>query len=475
MTIGSLPPGPGLPGPMQAVLWGLRYPEFTRAAHARFGQTFTIRPGTMPPAVLTSDRDAVRRLLTGDPLAKAHGNDAVRPLIGERSVILLDPTEHLDRRKLLLPPFHGERVRDYAALLQRLTDDEIDRWSAGDIVALLPIAQNITIEVILQAVLGVAELKTRQRFRNLIDNVLFYPFGAGRSGSRSFRIAVPRLLRETFAFASSLFTPAVMTYFPETKARSRWNVATWGWWGHHDRLLALLDEHISTTRGDPRLAERGDVLAMLVQARSEHGEALSQDDLRDDLLTLIAAGHETTAAAIAWGAALLAHNPRERRRATAAAVEGDEAYLGALVREVLRLRPPIPVAAGRRLAEPFVIGSHTIPAGTLILIDGWGVHRDPDLYPDPERFDPGRFLSGSPEPYAWLPFGGGARRCIGAALAELEIRTALSTLLRRVTLGPADAELAPIARRAVTMVPYGGGRVRAERVTQRAGEPAPRS
>jgi cytochrome P450 len=207
------------------------------------------------------------------------------------------------------------------------------------------------------------------------------------------------------------------------------------------------------------LAEREDILAMLVQARDEDGHAMSDEGLRDDLVALIGAGHETTAAAIAWGAALLAHDPTVRERATVAARDGDDAYLGALVKEVLRLRPPIPVAAGRVLDEPFAIGPHTIPAGTLILIDAWGVHHDPEVYPDPERFQPERFVDDAPEPYTWLPFGGGAHRCIGAALAELEIKVALSTILRRASIGPADAELAPPARRGVTIVPHAGGRV----------------
>src|SRR5215212_5464816 len=337
----TLPPGPRSPRPVQAVLWGLRYPQFTRAGHERFGPTFTIRPGTMPPAVLTSDRDAIRRLFTGDPLARHHGNDAIRPLIGERSVLLLDPAPHLARRKLLLPPFHGERVRGYAALMQRTMDREVDRWRAGDTVAVLPVAQNVTIEVILQAVLGVADADMRGRFRRLIDNLLFYPLGAARlrvSGRLAPRVASPRRMREVAAFAAALPTPLVLTSFPETKKRSRLNVATSRWWVHRDRLMTLLDEQIDATRSDPRLAEREDILAMLVQARDEDGHALSSDDLRDDLVALIAAGHETTAAAIAWGAALLAHDPEVRDRAAVAAQEGDDEYLAALVKEVLRIR-----------------------------------------------------------------------------------------------------------------------------------------
>jgi cytochrome P450 len=466
MTDATLPPGPRIPGPAQAVLWGLRYPQFTSAGHARFGTTFTIRPGTMGPIVLTTDRDAIRRLFTGDPLGKHHGNDAIRPLIGEDSMMLLEPAEHLARRKLLLPPFHGDRVRVYAELMQRLTDTEVGRWRAGETVAVLPMAQNITIEVILQAVLGVADVDLRSRFRRLIDNLLAYPLGAAglRIGGRlATRRTPPQRVREAAAFAGGLLTPAVMTYFPELKTRARWNVSTRPWWRHRDRLFAMFEEQIAATRSDPRLAEREDILAMLVQARDEQGGALSDAALSDDLITLIGAGHETTAAAIAWGAVLLAHDPVVRARAEVAAREGDDAYLVALVREVLRLRSPIPVAAGRRLREPFEIGPHVVPAGTMILIDAWGIHHDPAIHSDPDVFRPERFLGASPEAYTWLPFGGGAHRCIGSALAELEIKIALSTMLRSVELGPADARLAPPARRGITVVPHGGGRVRIER------------
>ena len=461
----SLPPGPRMPGPAQAVLWGLRYPQFTGRGHERFGATFTVKPGTMPPLVLTSDRDAIRQLLTGDPLTRHHGNDAVRPLIGEGSVMLLEPAEHLERRRLLLPSFHGERVRVYADLMQRLMDTEVDRWRRGDTPAMLPIAQNVTIEVILQAVLGVADEGMRRDFRRLIDDILFYPLGALRlriGGLLPHRFTLRRRIREAAAFASALPSPAVSTYFPELKSRSRLNLLTKRWWQHHDRLLALLDRQIAVSRADPGLAERDDILALLIQARDEGGKALTAEELRDDLLTLIAAGHETTAAGIAWGAALLAHNPAVRERATVAARQDDDTYLGALVKEVLRIRPPVPVAAGRVLDEPFAVGSHLIPAGTLILIDAWGVHHDPERHPDPERFRPERFLSGSPEPYGWLPFGGGAHRCVGAALAELEIKVALATMLTKVVISPADHELAPPGRRGITIVPHGGGRIKIE-------------
>src|SRR4051794_37587400 len=374
MPAATLPPGPRLPRLAQAVSWGLRYPHFTTSGHARFGSTFTIRPGTMPPIVLTSDRDAVKQLLTGDPLLRHHGNDAVRPLLGDASVMLLDPAAHLRRRKLLLPPFHGERVRAYAGLMEQLMEREVAAWRPGETVAVLPVALTVTIEVILQAVLGVADAATREELRRLIDNILLYPFAPVRrrfSRDAVRPISAPTVVRKASAFASALPTPAVMTYFPLMKERAWWNPGTRLWWTYMDRFHALLDEHIAATRDDPRLGERDDVLAMLVQARDEDGNGLSDEALREDLVTLITAGHETTAAAVAWAAVLLAHSPEVQERAAAAAREDDDAYLGAMVKEVLRLRSPIPVGAGRVLEEPLTIGDAVVPAGTVILIDAW--------------------------------------------------------------------------------------------------------
>ena len=470
MAEATLPAGSRLPGPAQAVLWGLRYPEFTRRLRERHGTTYSVRPGTMAPCVVTTDADAIRRLFTGDPLAKRHGNDVVRPLIDDRSIFLLDPAEHLQRRKLLLPPFHGERVRTYGELLQRLMDAEVARWRPGSTVAVLPMAQDVTIEVILQALLGVTDRDLRGRFRRHIDDLLFYPYGALRLrtiGRLASPVTPPRRLREAAAFASSLPTPAVMTYFPGLKQRAWWNVGTRGWWQHHDRLVALLDEQIARARADPALEDRDDVLALLVRARDEDGEGLTDDELRNDLIGLVGAGHETTAAAIAWGAVLLAHHPEVRERATAAVDDEDDAYLGALVKEVLRHRPPLPVGAVRRLDEPFPIGDQVVPPDTMVIVDAWGVHHDPARHPEPEAFRPERFLGDAPEAYTLVPFGGGAHRCAGAALAELEIRVALSTMLRDAELTPADRELPPPARRGIVVVPHGGGRVRVSRRRQR--------
>ena len=323
-----------------------RYAEFSDRGHARYGDTFTARIGGLGALVLTKDRDAIRRLYTGDPLAKRHANDLLRPFVGDESLLVLEPAEHLARRRMLLPPFHGERVQSYARLMERLVSAELDRLVPGDVVAVQPIAQALTLDVILQAVLGVSDAATRRRLRRIFDSVM--------SPVNSIGLFVPQLAR-----------------------RSPWNPLSRRPWRLKDELDALLLEHISATRADELLEKREDILAMMVLARDEDGAALTDEQLRDELITLIAAGHETTATAIAWGVELLAHNPSAMAKARA----GDEAYLEALVKEILRIRPPSPIAGGRYVGEPFPIGDWMIPPEMSIVVDAYGVHSTPTSTP----------------------------------------------------------------------------------------------
>ena len=449
-----MPPGPRIPRLAQAVLWAARFPQFSAALRARYGETYTVRLGTMPPLVVTSDRDAVKHLFTGDPLRRRHGNEVLQPMVTDRSVIMLEPAEHLDRRRLLLPPFHGERVKAYGRVMQELIDEELDRWRPGDVVSVFPVIQALTLELIMRAVLGISDEATRTRLRDILDDALYYPWGPVKrrfSGNpRRLGMRVPERLRRAGVDASVVASPAVTTFFPFMKQEAWWNIGANGWFPIRAALSELLDEQIAATRADPRLGEREDVLAMLVR----DAEGLSAHDLREELVTLVTAGHETTAMAIAWGCELLAHNPQARRD------PDDAAYLDGLTKEVLRIRPPVPLSAVRVLDEPMTIGRYEVPAGLHIGIDVYGVHGDPARYEDPEAFRPERFVDGAPSSYAFLPFGGGAHRCLGAPLAELEIRIALGTILRRVDFAPAMPSLAATARRGVLLLPDGGGRIR---------------
>jgi cytochrome P450 len=422
---GSLPPGPHLPRPAQAAMRLWRYADLSDRGHARYGDTFTVRVGGAPTAVLTKDRDAIRRLYTGDPLVTHHSNDLLRTFVGEQSLLVLEPAEHLTRRRLLSPPFHGERVQSYARLMERLAAAELDRLRPGDVVTVKPIAQALTLDVILRAVLGISDISMRIRLRKIFDG-LNTPLNA-------FALFVPQLTR-----------------------RARWNLLSRRPWHLKDELDALLFEHIAATRADALLSEREDILAMMVCACDEDGIGLNDEQLRDELITLIAAGHETTATAIAWGAELLAHNPA----VMAEARDNDDAYMQALAKEVLRIRSPIPVSSARHVLEPFAIGRWTIPSEVAILVDAHGVHHDPATYPQPHLFRPERFLEDPPDGYTFLPFGGGAHRCLGASLALLEIKIVLREMLARFELEPISTSIARPVPRGPTLAPRGGGRVR---------------
>jgi cytochrome P450 len=421
----GLPPGPRLPSLVQVALRVWRGARFNDRCYARYGDTFTVRMGGSAAAVFTRDRDAIKRLFTGDPLLRRHGNDRLRPFVGDNSLFVLDAAEHLSRRKLLLPPFHGERVRAYAKLLQQLTQAELDRLQVGEVVAFQPIAQALTLDVILRSVLGVSDATMHRRLRDIFD-----------------AITKPRI-------ALALFVPALAR-------RSRWNLLSRSAWRLIDELDALMFEHIAATRVDPRLSEREDVLAMMVLARDEQGVGLSDKQLRDELVTLVAAGHETTSSAISWGVELLLHNPAAMERAR----EADEAYLEALAREVLRMHPPGASAGARYVLEPFPIGRWTLPPETMVVVDPYGVHYDPNVYPQPHAFRPERFLQDSPDAYSFVPFGGGVHRCLGSALAMAEIKIALREIVTRLELEPLSSEVARSVARGPSLVPAGGTRVR---------------
>ncbi len=278
----ALPPGPSERPAVQAARWGLRYPEFTARARARFGSTYTVRLGGMEPAVLTTDADAIRLLLTGDPLTRASANDVLRPLVGERAILLLGPAEHLRRRRLLLPAFHGERIARYRATVEDLVTAELDGWPQPGTHAVLPAAQRITLEVILSAVLGVSDPDLRTKLRALIDDLLGYPVVPalrrvpGLDGRGATAIGTGHGPLHT---AAAVLSPAVTTYFPALKTRRLRNFAVLPWYRLFDRLEAEMAAQVAQTRADPGLQDRGDVLAMLVQARHEDGSELSDTDL----------------------------------------------------------------------------------------------------------------------------------------------------------------------------------------------------
>lgn len=403
---------------VSAARYAWRFEDYASGQHARHGANWTLRLPGLPDSVVTSDRELIRQLLTGDPLTRRHANDILEPALGERSVMLLEPAAHLRRRKLLLPPFHGERVKGYGELMRRLVAEDLEGWPTGEPVRVADHARRLTLSVIQEAVLGTRDDGFSARLGAIVD---------------TFDSPLANL---------GLFAPALAR-------RAWWNLPAERFHRSRDRFDALMHEQIVARRA---AGPGNDILWMLLEARDEAGRGLSDAELNDELKTLLAAGHETTATAIAWAADLLAHRPAAAERIR----EGNRAYLAAAAKEVMRLRPVVPVTVGRTLLEP--IGG--LPAGTTVLINAQALHQDPQLFPEPGEFRPERFLDGGPPPYSYLPFGGGAHRCLGAALATLELEVAIELMLERFELEPAGPP-ARTVRRGPTLAPSGGAIVRA--------------
>ena len=419
----ALPPGPGWPRAVQTLAWITRPGPFMERCRDRFGDTFTIRVGQEDDWVLVSDPRAVEQVFKGDPrlFHAGEGNAILGPVLGSHSVLLLDEQPHMAQRKLMLPSFHGKRMQGYSELMSEVADAEIDRWPVGEPIALWPRMQAVTLEVIMRAVFGVREADRLDRLRRALRRALDLITGAG--GILTMATLGPERVGRLGIFRRAL-----------------------------DPADALLREEIVRRRSDPEVAERDDVMSLLVQARHEDGRPMSDAELRDELMTLLVAGHETTATALAWALERLVRHPDKLERLRAETGTGEEAYLEAVVQETLRLRPVLPLVA-RRLTEPMEIAGHLLPAGASVEPCIYLMHRREDVYPDARRFLPERFLERPPGTYTWIPFGGGVRRCLGASFALFELKTVLSRIVGRARLRPADPASERISRRAITLTP----------------------
>jgi cytochrome P450 len=402
----------------------LRPVAFVERCRRRYGDTFRAHFLPAGEVVMISDPDSLRRLFGADRVNTiAPGrNFALEPLVGPRSVLLLTGAEHMRRRKLMLPPFHGERMRAYEAVIAEATEREVASWPIGAGFRLHARMQAITLEVILGAVFGVG--------------------GAGRDELRRRLVAI---LAATRSPASIGITMRRLRWLPRFRRIRRLQAET-------DELLAA---EIANRRADPELADREDILSMLLAARFDDGSEMDDAEIRDQLITLLVAGHETTATALAWSFELLFRSPAAMERAREAAGSGEQAYIDAVAKEALRIRPVVPFT-GRMLLEPAELGGYELPAETVILASIWLAHTRAATFPDPYAFVPERFLDGAPETYSWIPFGGGTRRCLGAAFAQLEMGVVLREVLRRAVLAPASDRPETIVRRNVTLAPRHG-------------------
>jgi cytochrome P450 family 135 len=422
-----LPPEPSNSPLVQTLRWTLRPLAFMNECRERYGDSFSLRfLGFERPMVLISDPAAIKALYMERENGLPPGRNIVlEPILGSQSLLLQEGAEHLARRKLMLPSFHGERMRSYEAALDEIVTTEIDSWPLDTEFPIHSRMQAVTLEAILRIVFGVADGPRLERLRGMLSTVL-----TETASPRSQLIALAtRRFRGGNAFAR---------YEKQLKEVD-------------DLLYAEIAEH----RTRPDLADRDDILSMLMLAEFEDGGTMSDKELRDQLMTLLLAGHETTATALAWTFDLLLRHSQPLQRLRDSLEAGEDDYLRATISESLRLRPVLPLA-GRRLAKELSVDGLTLPAGTDVTPAIWLTHTRADIYPEPFAFRPERFLGDGPESYAWIPFGGGIRRCIGASFAEFEMRIVLREVLIRCDLHKASPAPEQTGRRNITLSPKAG-------------------
>jgi len=410
---------------VQTLRYGFDPYGFFESAHRAFGDVFTAR-AMGETWVVIAHPDAVRELYAhgADEVDSGVANAALRPLLGTQNVLLLDGDEHLRRRKLVLPPLHGERLRVYEALMREATRREIATWPLGTAVPTLPHMHAITLHVVLRAVFGVDE------------------------GPRLDRLGA--LLRGLVTWTTDLRRGLVFAFLgPDRLMGLR------GFRRQIAQVDAAIADEIARRRAVPDLAERPDVLSLLLQARDEHGAALSDRELRDELITLLVAGHETTAGALSWALMEIAAHPEAQERLAA----GEPGLVQAAVTETLRLHPPVPLGSLRRLRQPLRIASWDLPTGATVASCSLLIHRRADVYERPDDWIVDRFAGRRPPAGAWLPFGGGIRRCVGAAFAQFEAATVIDELVRTLELRPAGRRPRRVARRGIVIVPARRGPV----------------
>ena len=422
-----MPAGSRAPRPLQTARWIARPAAFMEDSARRYGDMFTLKIANEGTWVFLHHPEAVKQVFRGDPrlLHAGEANVVLLPVLGSHSVLLLDDDAHMAQRKLLLPPFHGERMRGYEDTMAEVARRELERWPAGEALAAWPTMQAITLEVIMRTVFGV------------------------REGDRVERLGA--VLRESLSWVTEPRRMAQMAMLGPRRIAERGTLRR-----ALDPADELIYEEIRARRDAPDLADRDDVLSLLLQATHDDGSAMSDKELRDELMTLLVAGHETSATALAWALEALTHHPAALARLRDEVDAGEDTYLDAVVKETLRLRPVIALVL-RRLTEPMEIGGRLLPAGVNVAPCIYLVHRRADVYDEPRAFRPERFLENQPGTYTWIPFGGGVRRCLGASFAQFEMKVVLRELVARLDIRAARPQPERRVRRAIVFAPERGG------------------
>ena len=447
----SLPPGPSAPALIQGIGMWTRPLASLERNRARYGKRFTIRLPFNPPFVIITEPDQVKEIYTAPPdvLHPGEGARVLEPIVGMKSVILLDGDAHMEQRKLILPAFHGERMERLTDLVTRIAEEEINGWE-GDEIVLHPRLGNLTLEIILRAVFGLDPGPRLDALRASLTALLAY----GDS-------------------------PMTLIPGPEDRAKLERQMRLLtragplkGFLEKRERTNELVFEQIEERRREGN-GDREDVLSMLLEARHEDGTPMSDQELRDELMTLLIAGHETTATTLAWAFERLGREPEVLDRLTDEVSSDDgDAYLLATIQETLRRRPVLPNTAPRMVKKPITVGGWDYPTGVSLVANAYLLHHDADIYPDPFAFRPERFLDSKPGTYTWIPFGGGRRRCIGMSFAMLEMQIVIREMLRAYQLRAPDPEHEVPRRRNITVRPARGARVGLARRTAGVAVPA---
>lgn len=434
----GLPPGPSWSPAGATLRWLLRPIALMEGSRDRYGDAFTIRFQHEGTTVLISHPQDVQLLFTA-AASVAHageGRRLMQPIFGDNSLLCLDEEIHAQQRRLLLPPFHGDRLSAYGELIADITRAELAKCQLGTPVRFAPRLRAIALEIILRAVFGVRDAVRAAALRDAMSQLLDLT-------SSLLRMAPLMLLG-----------PARAPRIPTVR-----------------RLLERVDRlvfgEISARQGEPGLHERPDVLSMLLTSEHSDGTRMSPVEVRDQLVTLLIGGHETTATGLSWAIERLARSPTVMQRLRSEAIAGEDRYLDAVVKETLRARSVLPVVS-RLVKAPLQLREHRIPAGTIVSACTYLVHHRADVYPEPYLFRPERFLDSAPGTYTWIPFGGGVRRCLGASFAMLEMKTVLKVLSEELRIAPVDTAPEAVGRRAITLVPKDGCEIVCERLPRDA-------
>lgn len=430
-----LPPGPRLPKTILGFGLLLAPRQMVQRLRRRYGPTFSVNVPIFGPAVVTSEPALIKQVFRAGHDVVDSPDRNLGDLLGPGSMFSLRGQQHQQRRKLLAPPFHGKRMRAYESIVEEETLRETANWPQGQEFAVMPSTMRITLNVILRAV-----------------------FGAEGAEFAALRTLLPPMVA----------TASRLSLLPW----ARKDLGPMSPWGRHLRNRRRFDDLIETliakALADPDFEERSDVLSLMLQARYDDGTPMSHSDIADELLTLLAAGHETTATTLAWAVERLRRHPAVLRRLVEEVDAEGSAYLQATIYEVQRIRPVIGGSFRKVVAPTMQLGAWVIPRGYHVMVSSGLTHRDDSVFPDPRSFDPDRFTTASPDVYAWIPFGGGRRRCIGAAFANMEMNVVLRTLLREFDIAVTDAAGERWHWRGVAFAPADGGRVIVHRRPRKA-------